>query len=327
MSSTAAVEIHGAHAEHHELGFVRTYLFSTDHKMIAKQFLFVALFMMAIGGLMAMLMRLELGWPESQWSILSIFPQTLAQDNAITPNTYNSMFTMHATIMIFFVVMPILVGTFGNLLVPLMIGARDMAFPILNMLSFWVSAVAGVIMLSSFFVTGGAAAAGWTSYAPLSAVPNYTGVDWGQDLWCISLIVLGVSSLMGSINYITTIINMRTKGMTSFRLPLVIWSLFITAILLLLFDRLAGTHFFLPAGGGEPLLWQHLFWFFGHPEVYIMILPAMGIASDILSVFSRKPIFGYRAMAFSMIAIAFLSWIVWGHHMFQSGMNPTLGTS
>ena len=340
MSSTAAVEIHGAHAEHHELGFVRTYLFSTDHKMIAKQFLFVALFMMSIGGLMAMLMRLELGWPENQWAVLKYFPQTLAQDSAITPNTYNSMFTMHATIMIFFVVMPILVGTFGNLLVPLMIGARDMAFPILNMLSFWVSAIAGVIMLSSFFVPGGAAAAGWTSYAPLSAVPNYTGVDWGQDLWAISLIVLGLGSLMGSINYITTIINMRTKGMTFFRLPLIIWALFITAILLLLalpvlttalalllFDRMAGTHFFLPAGGGEPLLWQHLFWFFGHPEVYIMILPAMGITSDILAVFSRKPIFGYRAMAYAMAAIAFLSWIVWGHHMFQSGMNPALGTS
>ncbi len=340
MSSTAAVEIHGAHAEHHELGFIRTYLFSTDHKMIAKQFLFVALFMMAIGGLMAMLMRLELGWPESQWSFLSVLPETLQQDNAITPNTYNSMFTMHATIMIFFVVMPILVGTFGNLLVPLMIGARDMAFPKLNMLSFWVSAVAGVIMLSSFFVTGGAAAAGWTSYAPMSAVPNYTGVDWGQDLWCISLIVLGMGSLMGSINYITTIINMRTKGMTFFRMPLVIWSLFITAILLLLalpvlttalalllFDRMAGTHFFIPSGGGEPLLWQHLFWFFGHPEVYIMILPAMGITSDMIATFSRKPIFGYRAMAYAMIAIAFLSWIVWGHHMFQSGMNPALGTS
>src|SRR3984893_4865015 len=340
MSSTAAVEIHGAHAEHHELGFVRTYLFSTDHKMIAKQFLLVALFMMAIGGLMAMLMRIELGWPENQWSFLSILPETLQQDNAITPNTYNSMFTMHATIMIFFVVMPILVGTFGNLLVPLMIGARDMAFTKLNMLSFWVSAVAAVIMNSSFFVPGGAAAAGWTSYAPLSAVPNYTGVDWGQNLWCISLIVLGVGSVMGSINYITTIINMRTKGMTFFRLPLVIWSLFITAILLLLalpvlttalalllFDRLGGTHFFLPSGGGEPLLWQHLFWFFGHPEVYIMILPAMGITSDMLSPFSRKPIFGYRAMAYAMSAIAFLSWIVWGHHMFQSGMNPALGTS
>jgi cytochrome c oxidase subunit 1 len=194
--------------------------------------------------------------------------------------------------------------------------------------------------MAGFFVEGGHAAAGWTSYAPLSAVPAYTGVDWGQNLWCISILILGVSSLMGSINYITTIINMRAPGMTLFRMPLTIWSLFIVAILLLLalpvlsaalglllFDRMAGTSFFLPAGGGEPLLWQHLFWFFGHPEVYILILPAMGIASDVLSVFSRKPIFGYRAMAYSMIAIAGLSWIVWGHHMFQSGMNPALGTS
>jgi cytochrome c oxidase subunit 1 len=340
MSSPAAVAVHPAHAEHHETGFIRTYVFSTDHKMIAKQFLIVALFMMSIGGAMAMLMRWELAFPETAVPGMHWVPEPYMYDGAIPPNTYNSMFTMHATIMIFFVVMPILVGCFGNFLIPLMIGARDMAFPVLNMLSFWVGAVAGVIILSSFFVTGGPAAAGWTSYAPLSAVPVYTGVDWGQNLWCISLIVLGVSSLMGSINYITTIINMRTKGMTFFRLPLVIWSLFITAILLLLalpvlttalamllFDRLAGTHFFLPAGGGEPLLWQHLFWFFGHPEVYIMILPAMGIASDVLAVFSRKPIFGYRAMAYAMAAIAFLSWIVWGHHMFQSGMNPALGTS
>jgi cytochrome c oxidase subunit I len=247
---------------------------------------------------------------------------------------------MHATIMIFFAVMPILIGSFGNFLIPLMIGARDMAFPVLNMLSFWVAVVAAIIMVAGFFVPGGHAAAGWTSYSPLAGVPAYTGVDWGQDLWCISLIVLGISSLMGSINYITTVINMRAPGMTWFRLPLVIWSLFITAILLLLalpvltsalgmllLDRLAGTSFFLPAGGGQPLLWQHLFWFFGHPEVYIMILPAMGIASEILSTFSRKPIFGYRAMAYSMIGIAFLGWIVWGHHMFQSGMNPALGTS
>jgi cytochrome c oxidase subunit 1 len=234
--------------------------------------------------------------------------------------------------------MPILVGCYGNFLIPLMIGARDMAFPVLNMLSFWVGAVAGVIMLSSFFVPGGPAAAGWTSYAPLSAVPVYTGVDWGQNLWCISLIVLGISSLMGSLNYITTVINMRTKGMTFFRLPLVVWSLFITAILLLLalpvlttalalllFDRMAGTHFFIPTGGGEPLLWQHLFWFFGHPEVYIMILPGMGITSELIATFSRKPIFGYRAMAYAMASIAFLSWVVWGHHMFVSGMNPALG--
>jgi cytochrome c oxidase subunit 1 len=340
MSSTAAVAAHGAHAEHHQLSFLRTYIFSEDHKMIGRQFLFMALFMMSIGGLMAMLMRLDLAWPDEQWKFLGYLPSFLQSDSAITPNIYNSMLTMHATIMIFFVVMPILVGCFGNFLIPLMIGARDMAFPKLNMLSFWVGAVAGVLILTSFFVPAGPAAAGWTSYAPLSAVPIYTGVDWGQDLWCMSLIVLGASSLMGSINYITTIINMRTKGMYLFRMPLVIWSLFITAILLLLalpvlttalalllFDRMGGTHFFIPSGGGEPLLWQHLFWFFGHPEVYIMILPAMGITSDVIATFSRKPIFGYRAMAYAMIAIAFLSWIVWGHHMFQSGMDPALGSS
>ena len=340
MSSTAAVAVHGAHAEAHELGFIRTYIFSTDHKMIARQFLFLSLFMMSIGGGMAMLMRWELAWPESAVPFMSWVPEPFMYEGAIPPNTYNAMFTMHATIMIFFVIMPILIGCFGNFLIPLMIGARDMAFPVLNMLSFWVGAVAGVIMVSSFFVTGGPAAAGWTSYAPLSAVSVYTGVDWGQNLWCISLIILGVSSLMGAINYITTVANMRTRGMGFFRLPLAIWSLFITAILLLLalpvlttalalllFDRLGGTHFFLPAGGGEPLLWQHLFWFFGHPEVYIMILPGMGITSDVIAVFSRKPIFGYHAMAYAMASIAFLSWVVWGHHMFQSGMSPYLGTS
>jgi len=365
MTSPAPAKAHDAHAEHHELGFIRTYVFSTDHKMIGRQFLFMALFMMIIGGSLALMMRWELAWPEGNVGpnpnaatrlLLHLFgdpaagdlpipftswiPQPYMFDGHMPPEFYNAAFTMHATIMIFFVVMPILVGCFGNFLIPLMIGARDMAFPVLNMLSFWVGAIAGVIMLSSFLVPGGAAAGGWTAYAPLSAVPTYTGVTWGQHLWCISIIVLGISSLMGSINYITTIINMRAPGMTYFRMPLVIWSLFITAILLLLalpvltaalamllLDRMAGTSFFLPAGGGEPLLWQHLFWFFGHPEVYIMILPAMGIGSEILPVFARKPIFGYRAMAFSMIGIAFLGWIVWGHHMFQSGMNPTLGTS
>jgi cytochrome c oxidase subunit I len=341
MSQTAAVAT-AAHAGHdeHELSFIRHYVFSTDHKMIGRQFLFLGLFMMILGGLLAMMVRWELAWPESQVPFTSWIPEPYMYDEHMNPAFYNALFTMHATIMVFFVVMPILVGCFGNFLIPLMIGTRDMAFPVLNMLSFWVGAVAGVIMLAGFFVPGGHAAAGWTSYAPLSDVPTYSGVDWGQNLWCISLIVLGVSSLMGSINYITTIINMRAPGMKFFRLPLTIWALFIVAILLLLalpvltaalgmllLDRLGGTSFFLPAGGGEPLLWQHLFWFFGHPEVYILILPAMGIASDILSVFARKPIFGYRAMAFSMISIAFLSWIVWGHHMFQSGMNPTLGSS
>ncbi len=336
--NAAAATLHDVHA-HHEAGFVRTYVFSTDHKMIARQFLFLGLFMMLIGGGLALFMRWQLAWPETpvpgvgRW----FWPDT---EGVISPPVYNMMFTMHATIMIFFVIMPILAGAFGNFLIPLMIGARDMAFPKLNMLSFWAAFVSGLVMLAGFFVEGGHAAAGWTSYAPLSAVAEYSGVNWGQNLWCISLFILGVSSMMGSINYITTIVNMRAPGMTMFRMPLVIWAMFITAVLLLLalpvltsavalllFDRTLGTHWFAPVGGGEPLLWQHLFWFFGHPEVYILILPAMGIASDVLSVFARKPIFGYRAMAFSMIGIAFLSWIVYGHHMFVSGMNPALGTS
>src|SRR6058998_2538108 len=306
MSATrATAHAHVEHAGHHELGFVRTYIFSTDHKMIARQFLFMGLFMMVLGGLLALIVRWQLAWPETAVPGLGgILTET---GGILEPSQYNMAFTMHATIMIFFVIMPILAGAFGNFCIPLMIGARDMAFPFLNMLSFSVAALAGIIMLAGFFVPGGHAAAGWTSYAPLSAVPEYTGVNWGQDLWCISLIVLGISSLMGSINYITTIINMRAPGMGFFRMPLVIWSLFITAILLLLalpvltsalamllFDRTIGTSFFLPSGGGHPILWQHLFWFFGHPEVYIMILPAMGIASDVISTFSRKPIFGYH---------------------------------
>ena len=341
MSESAGVHaVHGAHVHHEELGFWRTYVFSTDHKMIGRQFLFLGLFMLVIGGLLAMLMRWQLGWPETTVPGMSWVPEPYLFEGIIPPQTYNMLFTMHATIMIFFAVMPIMIGCFGNFLIPLMIGARDMAFPVLNMLSFWSGVVGGVVMLAGFFVPGGHAASGWTAYAPLSASAIYTGVDWGQNLWNISLIIIGASSLMGSINYITTIINMRAPGMTWFRLPLVIWSLFITAILLLLAlpvltaaltmllaDRMLGTHFFLPAGGGEPLLWQHLFWYFGHPEVYVLVLPAMGVTSDVLSTFSRKPIFGYRAMAMSMISIAFLSWIVWGHHMFLSGMNPALGTA
>ena len=337
QSGAVAMDAHEVH-EHHDLGFLRTYVFSTDHKMIARQFLFLGLFMLLIGGFLAMLIRWELGWPETPVPGLRwLFRDT---EGVIPPEVYNMLFTMHATLMIFFVVMPVMVGCFGNFLIPLMIGARDMAFPKLNMLSFWTGALSGVLMLAGFFVPGGHAAAGWTAYAPLSAVPQYSGVYWGQNLWLISLFALGVSSMMGSINYITTLVNMRAPGMTLFRLPLVIWSLFVTAILLLLalpvltsacamllFDRTLGTHWFDPSGGGEPLLWQHLFWFFGHPEVYILVLPAMGVTSDVLSTFSRKPIFGYHAMAYSMIAIAFLSWIVYGHHMFVSGMNPHLGTS
>ena len=339
MSNAAtAVITHEAHAVHEELGFIRTYIFSTDHKMIARQFLFLGLFMMVIGGLLAMLIRWQLAWPETPVPGLGWLLKDT--EGVLPPEAYNMAFTMHATLMIFFVIMPILAGAFGNFLIPLMIGARDMAFPRLNMLSVWATILAGLIMLAGFFVPGGHASTGWTAYATLSAKASYTGVDWGQNLWLISLFVMGIGSMMGAINYITTVINMRAPGMTFFRLPLAVWSLFITAILLLLalpvltsatalllFDRTLGTHWFLPEGGGEPLLWQHLFWFFGHPEVYILILPAMGIASEILPVFARKPIFGYHAMVYSMLAICFLSWTVYGHHMFVSGMNPALGMS
>jgi cytochrome c oxidase subunit 1 len=319
--------------------------------MIGKQFLWFGLIMLFLGGFLALLIRWQLGYPETQVPGMGMVPESVWDEGeswlartlpygVIGPELYNALVTMHATIMVFFVVAPILVGCFGNFLIPLMIGTDDMAFPVLNMLSFWITIVAGVVLLASFFVEGGAAATGWTAYAPLSVKEIYTGVGAGQDLWCVSLIVLGIGSLLGAINYITTIVNMRTEGMTYFRMPLTIWSLLIVAILLLLampvltaaltlllFDRTLGTSFFLTEGGGEPILWQHLFWFFGHPEVYILILPAMGIVSDILSVFSRKPIFGYHAMVYAMLAIAFLGWIVWGHHMFQSGMSPLLGTT
>ena len=334
----AAQSLPQAHQE--AQGFFRTYLFSTDHKMIGRQFMTMSLIMLVFGGLLAMMMRWELAWPESVIPLTTWIPEPYMYEGRMDPAFYNSLFTMHATIMIFFVIMPFMIGGFGNFLIPLMIGAGDMAFPRLNMFSFWVAIPATLLLMYSFFVPGGAAAGGWTMYATLSAKAQYTGVEWGMNLWVISLLILGVSSLMGSINYITTIVNMRAPGMTWFRLPLTIWSLFITAILLLLalpvltaalimllLDRTLGTSFFLPEGGGQPLLWQHLFWFFGHPEVYILVLPAMGVTSDILSAFSRKPIFGYKAMAFSMIALAFLSWLVWGHHMFQSGMNPLLGTA
>jgi len=345
--STVPVEVghpsvqHWAEPGHRDdRSFLRKYVFATDHKVIGAQFLFMSLFFLLVGGALAMLIRWQLGWPGTPIPGGAILGEAKAPGGIILPEFYNSLVTMHGTFMIFFAIMPLLVGVFGNWLIPLHVGAADMAFPRLNMASFWTAVPAGLIMLSSFFVTGGASAAGWTGYAPLSAVPEYSGVYLGQKLWCISLIVLGFASLMGAVNYITTIVNMRAPGMTWMRLPLPIWSLFITAILvllaipvltgaliLLLFDQTIGTTFFLPPDGGQPLMWQHLFWYFGHPEVYILILPAMGIVSEVLSNGSRKPIFGYRFMVYATIAIAFLGWVVWGHHMFQSGMNPYLGAT
>ena len=340
MATLAAEAGQMAHAHHDDRSFIRKYIFSTDHKMIGIQFLFACLFFLLVGGLLAMMIRWQLGFPLQPMPGGKILPETMAPGGIILPEFYNALVTMHGTFMIFFAIMPLLVGVYANFLIPLKIGAPDMAFPRLNMVSFWTFFQAGILMLASFFVEGGAAGAGWTVYAPLSAVPEYSGVSLGMQLWILSIILFAASSLLGSINYITTVINMRAPGMTLFRMPLSIWSLFITAILallaipilagaviMLLFDQTIGTSFFLPQHGGQPLLWQHLFWFFGHPEVYILILPAMGMVSDILANGSRKPIFGYHSMVFAIAGIAFLGWLVWGHHMFQSGMNPLLGTS
>jgi len=340
MATIAPPVAQVAHGHADDRPFIRKYIFSTDHKIIGIQFLLMSLLFLLIGGALAMMMRWQLGFPGRPLPGGSALPETMVSNGVILPEFYTSLVTMNGTLMVFFAIMPLLVGVFGNYLIPLKIGAHDMAFPRLNMASFWIAVPAGVLMISGFFVEGGHAAAGWTAYAPLSANPEYTGVSTGQQLWCVSLIILGLSSILGAVNYISTVINCRAQGMTWFRMPLSIWALFITSILvllampilsgaliMLLFDQTLHTHFFLPPQGGQPLLWQHLFWFFGHPEVYILILPGMGFVSDIIANGSRKPIFGYHSMVFAIMGIGFLGWIVWGHHMFQSGMNPTLGTT
>ena len=339
--TTPDAQVHGAHGLHEEMPFLRKYIFSTDHKIIGIQFLFMSLFFLIIGGLLAMAMRWQLAWPSNPEIPMpggGLLPETMVTQGIMLPEFYNAAVTMHGTIMVFFAIMPLLVGVWANYLIPLQIGADDMAFPRLNMISFWLALPSGILMLASFFVIGGAANAGWTGYTPLSTEEVYSGVKTGQQLWALSLTILGFSSLAGSVNYITTIVNMRAPGMTWFRMPLSTWALFITSILILLaipilagamilmfFDQTIGTNFYDPTTGGQPLLWQHLFWFFGHPEVYILILPAMGFVSDVLANGARKPIFGYAAMVWAIIAIAFLGWVVWGHHMFMSGMNPMLG--
>ncbi len=328
------------HAHHDDRSFIRKYIFSTDHKIIGIQFLFVSLFFLFLGGLLAMQIRWQLGYPGRPMPGGGILPETMAPGGVILPEYYIQLVTMHGTFMVFFAIMPLLVGVFANYLIPLKIGAHDMAFPRINMWSFWSAFAGGLVMFASLFVPEGAARAGWTMYAPLSARHDLSGAGVGQELWSISIVLLGLSSILGSLNYITTIINNRTPGMTWFRLPLSVWALFITAILgllalpvlsgaaiMLLFEQILGTHFFDPAAGGQVLLWQHLFWFFGHPEVYILILPGMGMVSDIVANGSRKPIFGYHSMVFALVGIGFLGWIVWGHHMFMSGMNPTLGST
>ena len=342
---------HDAHHEHHhhEESFISKYVFSQDHKMIAKQFLITGMIWAIIGGLFSVLFRLQLGYPDMSFPILEDIFGKWARGGRISDDFYYALVTMHGTILVFFVLTAGLSGTFANLLIPLQIGARDMASPFLNMLSYWFFFGASIVMFSSLFVQTGPAAGGWTIYPPLSALGQASeGSKIGMDLWLVSMALFIVSSLLGGLNYISTILNMRTKGMAMTRLPLTMWAIFFTAVLgvlsfpvllsgaiLLLFDRNLGTSFYLsdivvkgeilPNEGGSAILFQHLFWFLGHPEVYIILLPAMGMVSEVMSVNSRKPIFGYLAMIGSLFAITALAFLVWAHHMFVTGLNPFLG--
>jgi cytochrome c oxidase subunit 1 len=343
-------DAHGDHG-HHEESFVSKYIFSQDHKMIGKQFLLTAMFMGIVAMLLSVLFRIQLAWPGESSDFLTFFlGEEWAPGGVLKEDMYLGLVTIHGTIMVFFLLTGGLSGTFSNLLIPLQIGARDMASGFLNMLSFWFFFLSSVIMLVSLFVESGPAMSGWTVYPPLSALPQaVSGSGTGMTLWLVSMTIFIASSLIGSLNYIVTVLNLRTKGMSMTRMPLTIWTFFVTAILgvlsfpvllsaalLLTMDRLAGTSFYLSDiivggemltnHGGSPILYQHLFWFLGHPEVYIVLLPALGLSSEIISTNSRKPIFGYRAMIGSILAIGFLSFIVWAHHMFVTGMSPFLGS-
>lgn len=353
-------ETHEAvHRHQPPTSFIRKYIFSLDHKVIGIQYIILALVAVIVGMTMSVLMRMNLSWPGTNWPILgTLFPGG-APGGVMNPEFYLSLVTMHGTIMVFFVLTTAPQGGFGNYFLPIQIGAEDMAFPFLNMMSFWVTFVGFIVILAAIFFSGSASTigpiGGWTGYAPLSALGQIAGPGqgMGMNLWIISIAIFCVGSLLGALNFITTLLNMRTRGMSLMRMPLTCWAWFTTAVLallsfpvllgggiLLLLDRLAGTSFFIPGGlyvsgilsgttpsfpvhtGGSPILWQHLFWFFGHPEVYIAILPGMGATSHILSTFARKPVFGYRAMVFAIFAIGLLGFFVWGHHMFISGMSP-----
>jgi cytochrome c oxidase subunit 1 len=352
MSEHEAVHRHPA-----PTGFIRKYIFSLDHKVIGIQYITLALAAVLVGMIMSLLMRMNLSWPGTNWPILgTLFPDG-APNGVMNPEFYLSLVTMHGTIMVFFVLTTAPQGGFGNYFLPIQIGAEDMAFPVLNMMSFWVTFVGFIVILAAIFFSGAPSTVGpiggWTGYPPLSALPNAgPGQGMGMNLWIISIAIFCVGSLLGALNFITTLLNMRVRGMSLMRMPLTCWAWFTTAVLallsfpvllgggiLLLLDRLAGTSFFIPGGlylsgvlsgtgkfplhtGGSPILWQHLFWFFGHPEVYIAILPGMGATSHILATFARKPVFGYRAMVFAIFAIGLLGFFVWGHHMFISGMSP-----
>ncbi len=313
--------------EHKEPGFIGKYLFSLDHKMIAKQYLLTGLVMAVVGGYLAYVFRSQLAWPN----------QPVWGYGSVGPDKYNSLVTLHGTIMVFWVAMPVLLGGFGNFLIPLLIGADDMAFPRLNMMSYWVFLLSTVVLVASFFVPGGAAAGGWTFYPPLSGDPSYTGVTWGGHLWLLAVALEFVSVLMGGVNFLTTALNMRAKGMTLLRMPLMVWMQLCASVLfmlsvgplvagavMLLLDRTVGTGFFMPKAGGDPLLYQHLFWFFGHPEVYVILLPGLGVLTEVIPAFARKTIFGYKAIVYSTLTAGALSFIVWAHHQFISGIDPRL---
>ncbi|HET9057775.1 MAG TPA: cbb3-type cytochrome c oxidase subunit I [Chitinophagaceae bacterium] len=357
MSNEAVLQAHstaghaGHHEHHHHESFITKYIFSQDHKMISKQFLVTGIIWAILGGLMSVLFRLQLGYPNETFPFLEDLLGKWAKGGKLNPEFYYALVTMHGTVLVFFVLTAGLSGTFSNLLIPLQCGARDMASPFLNMLSYWFFFISSIIMLASFFIETGAASGGWTSYPPLSAIGDFSeGSKAGMDFWLISMALFIVSALLGGLNYIATVLNMRTKGLSMTKLPLTIWAFFFTAVLgvlsfpvllsgaiLLLFDRHLGTSFYLsdifvsktqtalPNEGGSAILFQHLFWFLGHPEVYIILLPAMGMASEIISTNSRKPIFGYMAMVGSMFAICILAFLVWAHHMFVTGLNPFLG--
>ena len=353
LHDTAVLHHHDDHGHdhgHHKETFITKYIFSQDHKMIAKQFLITGIIMAVIAMILSILFRLQLAWPDKNFPLLeTLLGSKWAEGGRIKPDFYLALVTIHGTMMVFFVLTAGLSGTFSNLLIPLQLGARDMASPFLNMLSYWFFFTACCIMMTSFFVESGPASAGWTVYPPLSALPKaISGSGTGMTLWLMSMVAFIASSLIGALNYISTVLNMRTTGMDMWKMPLTIWAFFLTAIVgvlsfpvlvsavvLLIFDRSFGTSFYLsdivvagqilPNQGGSPVLWQHLFWFLGHPEVYIVIMPALGITSEVIATNSRKPIFGYHAMVYSLIGITVLSFIVWGHHMFVTGMNPFLG--
>ncbi len=373
--STVAHENNHHDEHHHEESFVSKYIFSQDHKMIGKQFLMTAVFMGVVAMMLSIFFRIQLAWPGEESEFLNAFlGDDWAPKGIMQENMYLGLVTIHGTIMVFFLLTGGLSGTFSNILIPLQLGARDMASGFLNMLSYWFFFLSTLLMFASLFVYDGAvfglqigdptaalpdhtvwdgsgpAMSGWTIYPPLSGLPTAEqGSGLGMTLWLFSMAIFIASSLLGSLNYIVTVINLRTKGMKMSRMPLTIWAFFVTAILgvlsfpvllsavlLLIMDRMAGTSFYLSDiivqgemlanHGGSPILYQHLFWFLGHPEVYIVLLPALGLSSEIIATNSRKPIFGYKAMIGSILAIGFLSFIVWGHHMFVTGMNPFLGS-